>query len=773
MRLTEATVDRYGVVHGFKPSLTRGITVLSGTNEAGKTLYLEALLQLLDPGVVDVLEPPRRYSEQPVGRVGIEYNGTHIDLGPESPLSAVTPIQPTDLQTIFVVRDNDLSLPAGPTYYTALIEHLGEIHTSTIESIISELKTIGRLTDVELNISTQYDNAGTVHQNATELVSDISAYLETVESENLDSLQEERLRLERDIRQITDELAAQRDAKQRNEYDRLSARLEMYSDAAEKLESLERFTRNTYEDLREQQQAETHLSDAITALEAEIESLSAEQSGKSKALAAAEEEKAELERREHAVEEAKLALETFRNASRNKEALTRQLDVAKQITIGGLLAIAIAGAASAVTESTIGILSTVGLGIVTLIAGGIAYRTSRQHKSIEGKRSSTIAMAQDAGFPITDIEAIAPAIDNFNQSLRAAAESVTALTTELESIESRKHEIKEQVATQQEELESLRQDVEDQLTTVGVPSVDAYLSQLSEREMIESECRQAEQSLTDAFGEPDSEHWEDRREYWAGKLAEIHSTLSESEIDAVEYSESVLTELESRLADLESKQDAVESSLAEYDEQINHFDTRVRAIDTQPFIGSQITLESTSAVALKQLQRDLQEVIDVIEHDAEVSRKAISIFEDIEAAEEQKIESLFRPNGLASEAFSHITNGRYTHLEYETESNNFVAVRDTGKHITPVALSEGTRDQLYFASRLSLASKLLDGQPGFLLLDEPFVSADPTRLRRGFETLTDLAADGWQIVYLTAKAEVFETMVSDFDLYHESIDLVG
>lgn len=45
-------------------------------------------------------------------------------------------------------------------------------------------------------------------------------------------------------------------------------------------------------------------------------------------------------------------------------------------------------------------------------------------------------------------------------------------------------------------------------------------------------------------------------------------------------------------------------------------------------------------------------------------------------------------------------------------------------------------------------------------------SADPERLRQGFDTLQELADAGWQIVYLTAKQEVGETMVDAYELDH-------
>ena len=78
-------------------------------------------------------------------------------------------------------------------------------------------------------------------------------------------------------------------------------------------------------------------------------------------------------------------------------------------------------------------------------------------------------------------------------------------------------------------------------------------------------------------------------------------------------------------------------------------------------------------------------------------------------------------------------------------------------------LSRGARDQLYFAARLSLAQQVLGGDAGFLLLDDPFLAADAGRLRNGFETLRRLTAEGWQVLYFTAKPEVYDEMAPAFD----------
>jgi uncharacterized protein YhaN len=48
-------------------------------------------------------------------------------------------------------------------------------------------------------------------------------------------------------------------------------------------------------------------------------------------------------------------------------------------------------------------------------------------------------------------------------------------------------------------------------------------------------------------------------------------------------------------------------------------------------------------------------------------------------------------------------------------------------------------------------------------MDDPFVKADPLRLRKQLSLLKELVSLGWQIIYFTAKAEVSEELASDIE----------
>jgi uncharacterized protein YhaN len=123
--------------------------------------------------------------------------------------------------------------------------------------------------------------------------------------------------------------------------------------------------------------------------------------------------------------------------------------------------------------------------------------------------------------------------------------------------------------------------------------------------------------------------------------------------------------------------------------------------------------------------------------------------------------------------FRRITDDRYTGVTYDAGDQVLRVHRDGRDPLTPRQLSHGTTDQLYLAARIGLADQLLGTEPGFFLMDDAFLPADRTRLRDGFEVLRDLADDGWQILYFTAKAEIGADLVDAHGLRcrtHDPLD---
>ncbi len=73
-------------------------------------------------------------------------------------------------------------------------------------------------------------------------------------------------------------------------------------------------------------------------------------------------------------------------------------------------------------------------------------------------------------------------------------------------------------------------------------------------------------------------------------------------------------------------------------------------------------------------------------------------------------------------------------------------------------LSRGTRDLLYLCLRLALADEITEqGQSVPLILDDPLVNMDDTRLRAGLELLAELAGER-QVLLMTCHQQQAEML---------------
>lgn len=771
MRLETAEIDRYGPLYDCRPSLEDGISVISGPNEAGKTLYLEAVLQLLEPEVAD-MDPAPRVDQPPTGRVILEHAGTQYECGDDTSLSEITPIEPRHLQSVFVVQDSDLQLPTEQEYYTSLIEKLGDIHTTEINEIKSKLKERGRLTPTDLRISSSdaMDDAGTVQSNAESLALDIREYIEKIEEEDLDELEASRLRVKRQLQAAREDLDTQQEAEAAADYEHLSEQLDVYRSTSEDLADLEGYTRDTLDSLRESRNGLRRDREELADLEETIEEKDEEVEEAADELGSLEEQQSELKHREPAVDEARSELERYRDQQEEAIGAERQRSLTKSTTLIALLSAGGAGIAGAIT----GWLPAIGLGLALLLlsvgSGALYHRANRRLAAVEKARDTTVQAARDAGFDVETVEEIAPAIKSFDRELAKTNEDVAkadqkhqTLQKELEDLETKQSELAAEIEDQSDALSA-------QLEEAGVESIEEYTEQVEAREKLEPEQQAAMQSLVDRFGDPEAESLEEKVTVWKQKLEALVADVNLDEVDAETYDEDRQETLEQRINRLTEECDQLEAKLGEHDDQLDTFDTHARSLNTQPFIGRGLELEARSKDGLEALATEVEKVCKKIEEDAELSRKALKIFKQIESREEQKLTNLFDPDGPASRTFEQLTGGRYSEVAYDAENHEIVVERHDGRKFNPTKLSQGTMDQLYFATRVSLAQQLLGSTSGFLLLDDPFLAADPDRLHQGFQTLQDLADDGWQILYLTAKREVSETMVNEFDLQHSEME---
>jgi len=150
---------------------------------------------------------------------------------------------------------------------------------------------------------------------------------------------------------------------------------------------------------------------------------------------------------------------------------------------------------------------------------------------------------------------------------------------------------------------------------------------------------------------------------------------------------------------------------------------------------------------IDQLYAKQNEILNQLKHQESFIIAGILVHQAISEllrAEDEHIQ-----NSINSPNFSDLLfkiTGKYKNLTIDDDGKILIS-SDTAEYRLQ-DLSTGTKEQVLFALRVTLAEKILDDK-AFFILDDAFQHSDYDRRPRLIDQLFTLADDGWQIIYLT------------------------
>ena len=220
------------------------------------------------------------------------------------------------------------------------------------------------------------------------------------------------------------------------------------------------------------------------------------------------------------------------------------------------------------------------------------------------------------------------------------------------------------------------------------------------------------------------------------------TTVSVVEKDLLKDDEAAeeLRQLEARLADFAANLQAKETRLEELQAQLKSGrhtpGASAEAASQQGPLVQEISVKSAMS-PLQRRKNDLEDRIVVL-------RKSINLLAD--AVDEFSRSHLVTLNAEAGKMFGKMTGGRYT--EIKLDENMAPSIQVDGRRWTPVDhFSRGTVDAIYLALRMALAKVRDDGRSLPLMLDDPFVHLDQKRLAKTLNLVDLASADGQLILF--------------------------
>ncbi len=273
----------------------------------------------------------------------------------------------------------------------------------------------------------------------------------------------------------------------------------------------------------------------------------------------------------------------------------------------------------------------------------------------------------------------------------------------------------------------------------------------AEREQLSNERSETIGKLKGVFNAAHAslEDWTDELASFAEQVPSVDRSFDPAELDELHQKESSLRE------SIES----IRKDLQEHTDRLRDLDRELQEIRPEEYLQEIESIRVQSVADLRDAIDCLQQFMTEIETNREHALVAIEIFDGLEEEEEQAINQLFDGDSFLVSSFEDVTNGTYTDVWFDEEMGIRVTRADD-REVSPFELSQGTYDLLYLTIRLTLATKLLDDEPGFLLLDDAFVHSDATRVAREAAILEDLAANGWQIMYFSFRKAIRDAIAA-------------
>jgi DNA repair protein SbcC/Rad50 len=758
MRLLEYSIRRYGPLPDCGKVVLRDFNLLYGRNEDGKSLTIDALIKLLfgsKQSKEKYFTALNRVEEQPDGYVILQIGDREYKVPEQGLLPGLTELSPDECSNIFVIRNSDLTIANEETFYTGVTDRLTGLHTDTIERIIESLRSLGRITPTGMfrdvgdeRLRTRIDQAGT-------LLGEIESFSKELHENNIEEVERNIVLFTEKIRSLASAIESMNSARMAERYQKGKAALERLAEAQHEVTGLARFNEQDAERWRDCERD-------IAGYRKQQEEMRAVLEREDNALQEMRRQVKEKERTVSRLEERKRFIDekvrpklitVEEQHSHIPKYATRQRFFSASAAVAGVLLIL----------SFIGIFIQPGLFFyavsialfVILIVSGLFYYLSVRHQTrihIELEKIVSSLARYDAG--AVSLSEVQYTIQKFDDEYKEQSNELQGRRRELEITEHRINELSAKkipdleraIASKQREIDTIRH-------TGGEETLEAYLKKLKAKEQYAAITETQQVLLKNDFGMPEGRN-EDPLPYWRRKVDELR---------AYEVTDADIGYDQVRMNTYQDEKKSAEEELKLLDQRRSAFAERLKEIERQAnsVLGTDDYVYCKTSADLDMIKNLLGQFTGTHETTRSDALEAINIFEEIEVGERRKISELFGRSRPVSKYFSDITGGRYTEVAFNQESGSIEVTLANGSTLAAEKLSGGAYDQLYFSIRLALGEALLKGEKGFFILDDPFLKSDSERLGEQLSVLKDIARQGWQILYLSAKSEIFSVLEND------------
>ncbi|MHA2282184.1 MAG: ATP-binding protein [Promethearchaeota archaeon] len=280
-----------------------------------------------------------------------------------------------------------------------------------------------------------------------------------------------------------------------------------------------------------------------------------------------------------------------------------------------------------------------------------------------------------------------------------------------------------------------------------------YLKKDEEKKnALRKEIQEATGVMRDTY--PDASTDDGRFNYDSFKLY-LNNQMKNFDMNlALKYDEEEIQLTLDRITRLEEEVEELSQLKDDFDKKIQKFANEASKLEPafEEFLKRDFRLEINNIDSLETLTINLEELIQKIETERDVSIEVHNILKRIYQKETEKIARYFNEETQIATLMEKVSNGLFKQVQYNPEQGSFYLLRKGDIEQDIGQLSRGELSQLYFVVRLALAMRLLE--QGFILMEDPFLPSDEERLEEQLKILANFVDEGWQVIFFTAKEDM-------------------
>jgi len=779
MRINKIFIRRYGPLSNLELQPGRGLQIICGRNETGKTLAIDAAIKMLLNGKVKDFEYIDRVDEQPEGYIVLEDDKKNeIKLSAKKSFSDYLNIDSSDLRNVFIIRNSDLVIKEEGNYFKNIVDRLTGMQTDKLDKILMLLKDYGRLTaaksDASLSNSKDYDKVSSVKNGASALKDSISNYIDDAKGKKLDFLELDLLKLDQNIKDTKENIYMQDAALKKEKYDRLSSALGRLKDILGEYRKVKKYNQKEFNNLLKIESDLNSKKGNIAELNKKLERISEKKDGLKEKISEKQSEIAPLEDKVKEIEKIKRDIDFL--SSRKTEEVevgSRKLYLVLSFVFLFLVPVSFITIYLTVKYSNMHnaaaafIFPAVFLILFFGFLAGFLI-TGRKGKDFKNRESSLLNNFRSLGFSADSISEILEKAGKFNDKFKVISGQNSRLLEDFRLLERNEKELNKDIEREESGRLGLEYKIKNIFEEFGTKDTDEFEKKLEFRNKLESEIASGVKiimSEEDLETEADSDVEETEDSESIKNIVEnLDKYISrwDKEIKSLKPDTSVKLEggdgkgiKFDRFKVLEDKKEEIERNLNEHKSSLKEFERRFLELNLKNFIDVDTDIGVSNLGRLGEVMETVSYFLEEIDERYKVAVDSIKIFEEIREEEETKISDLFDELEV-SNYFMEITGGKYIKVEFDAKSQTIKVINSDEQVLDAAKLSKGAYDQLYMAIRIALSDKILNSEKGFFIMDDAFIASDKGRIKTQFKILKKLCEAGWSILYFSVKDEIKE-----------------